>query len=95
MIEIDGLTKRYRDKTAIDGLSFVVEPGVVTGFLGPNGAGKLTTPPAPWIRVAAWGQTRLLSPCSRPYVSQILVVISLQAGHFSLVRQSRCRTARS
>ena len=43
MIEIDGLTKRYGDKTAVDGLSFVVEPGVVTGFLGPNGAGKSTT----------------------------------------------------
>ncbi|MGH3123772.1 MAG: ABC transporter ATP-binding protein, partial [Streptosporangiaceae bacterium] len=37
MIEIDGLTKRYGDKTAVDGLSFEVEPGVVTGFLGPNG----------------------------------------------------------
>jgi len=43
MIEIDGLTKRYGDKTAVDGLSFAVEPGVVTGFLGPNGAGKSTT----------------------------------------------------
>jgi ABC-2 type transport system ATP-binding protein len=43
MIEIDSLTKRYGDKTAVDCLSFVVEPGVVTGFLGPNGAGKSTT----------------------------------------------------
>jgi ABC-2 type transport system ATP-binding protein len=43
MIEIDGLTKRYGDKAAVDGLSFVVKPGVVTGFLGPNGAGKSTT----------------------------------------------------
>jgi ABC-2 type transport system ATP-binding protein len=43
MIEIDDLTKRYGDKTAVDRLSFVVEPGVVTGFLGPNGAGKSTT----------------------------------------------------
>jgi ABC-2 type transport system ATP-binding protein len=43
MIEVDGLTKRYGDKAAVDGLSFVVEPGVVTGFLGPNGAGKSTT----------------------------------------------------
>jgi ABC-2 type transport system ATP-binding protein len=43
MIEIDGLTKRWWDKTAVDRLSFVVEPGVVTGFLGPNGAGKSTT----------------------------------------------------
>jgi ABC-2 type transport system ATP-binding protein len=56
MIEIDGLTKRYGDKTAVDGLSFVVEPGVVTGFLGPNGAGKSTTmrmiagPPPPSSR---------------------------------------------
>ena len=40
MIKIDGLTKRYGDKTAVDRLSFVVEPGVVTGFLSPNGAGK-------------------------------------------------------
>jgi ABC-2 type transport system ATP-binding protein len=43
VIEIDGLTKRYGEKAAVDGLSFVVEPGVVTGFLGPNGAGKSTT----------------------------------------------------
>jgi ABC-2 type transport system ATP-binding protein len=43
MIEAHGLTKRYGDKTAVDGLSFTVRPGVVTGFLGPNGAGKSTT----------------------------------------------------
>jgi ABC-2 type transport system ATP-binding protein len=43
MIEARGLTKRYGDKLAVDGLSFDVRPGVVTGFLGPNGAGKSTT----------------------------------------------------
>ena len=43
MIKADGLTKRYGEKTAVDGLTFTVEPGVVTGFLGPNGAGKSTT----------------------------------------------------
>jgi ABC-2 type transport system ATP-binding protein len=43
MIEATELTKRYGDKTAVDGLSFKVRPGVVTGFLGPNGAGKSTT----------------------------------------------------
>jgi ABC-2 type transport system ATP-binding protein len=37
------LTKQYGDKTAVDGLTFTVRPGVVTGFLGPNGAGKSTT----------------------------------------------------
>jgi ABC-2 type transport system ATP-binding protein len=43
MIEASGLTKRYGSKTAVDDLSFVVRPGVVTGFLGPNGSGKSTT----------------------------------------------------
>ncbi|MEV0648187.1 ATP-binding cassette domain-containing protein [Phytomonospora sp. NPDC050363] len=43
MIELDALTKRYGPKTAVDRLTFTVEPGRVTGFLGPNGAGKSTT----------------------------------------------------
>ncbi|MCY0917272.1 MULTISPECIES: ATP-binding cassette domain-containing protein [unclassified Streptomyces] len=43
MIELEGLTKRFGAKTAVDNLSFQVRPGVVTGFLGPNGAGKSTT----------------------------------------------------
>ena len=43
MIEVTNLTKRYGDKTAVDDLSFTVQPGTVTGFLGPNGAGKSTT----------------------------------------------------
>jgi ABC-2 type transport system ATP-binding protein len=43
MIEVENLSKRYGDKLAVDGLSFVVQPGIVTGFLGPNGAGKSTT----------------------------------------------------
>jgi ABC-2 type transport system ATP-binding protein len=43
MIEAANLTKRYGTKTAVDDLSFAVEPGVVTGFLGPNGSGKSTT----------------------------------------------------
>jgi ABC-2 type transport system ATP-binding protein len=38
-----GLTKVFGDIKAVDGLSFTVEPGSVTGFLGPNGAGKTTT----------------------------------------------------
>ena len=43
MIEVHQLTKRYGSATAVDGLSFTVHPGRVTGFLGPNGAGKSTT----------------------------------------------------
>ncbi len=43
MIEAQGLIKRYGAKTAVDGVSFKVAAGRVTGFLGPNGAGKSTT----------------------------------------------------
>jgi len=43
MIEVADLTKRYGSTTAVDGLTFTVRPGAVTGFLGPNGAGKSTT----------------------------------------------------
>ncbi len=43
MIEVNELTKRYGDTTAVRDLSFTVRPGHVTGFLGPNGAGKTTT----------------------------------------------------
>ncbi len=43
VIEARGLTKRFGNVLAVDGLSFDVEPGRVTGFLGPNGSGKSTT----------------------------------------------------
>jgi ABC-2 type transport system ATP-binding protein len=43
VIELDGLTKRYGERAAVDDLTVRVEPGRVTGFLGPNGSGKTTT----------------------------------------------------
>jgi ABC-2 type transport system ATP-binding protein len=43
VIEARRLTKRFGGRIAVDGISFRVEPGSVTGFLGPNGAGKSTT----------------------------------------------------
>jgi ABC-2 type transport system ATP-binding protein len=42
-IEVEGLTKRYGDRTVVDGLSMKVERGEIYGFLGPNGSGKTTS----------------------------------------------------
>jgi ABC-2 type transport system ATP-binding protein len=42
-IEVTGLRKRFGPTVALDGMSFTVAPGYVTGFAGPNGAGKSTT----------------------------------------------------
>ncbi|WP_369198774.1 ABC transporter ATP-binding protein [Streptomyces djakartensis] len=60
MIEVRDLTKRYGDTLAVDGLSFRVEPGRVTGFLGPNGAGKSTT-------------MRTMIGLDRPTAGQVLI----------------------
>lgn len=43
VVSVRSLTKRYGTSTAVDGLSFSLDAGTVTGFLGPNGAGKTTT----------------------------------------------------
>ena len=43
MIEVQNLTKKYKDKKAVDDISFTVNDGEILGFLGPNGAGKTTT----------------------------------------------------
>src|SRR5512140_2327661 len=42
-IQVTGLRKRFGPTVALDGMSFTVGPGQVTGFVGPNGAGKSTT----------------------------------------------------
>jgi lipooligosaccharide transport system ATP-binding protein len=42
-VSAKSLTKRFGDRTAVDGVDFEVEPGICFGFLGPNGAGKTTT----------------------------------------------------
>ena len=60
MIEVRNLTKRYGKVTAVDDVTFNVNPGVVTGFLGPNGAGKSTT-------------MRMILGLDRPDGGQVLV----------------------
>jgi ABC-2 type transport system ATP-binding protein len=54
------LTKRYGDTIAVDGVTFVLDPGSITGFLGPNGAGKTTT-------------LRMLLGLARPTAGEALV----------------------
>ena len=60
MIEVQGVTKRYGPLTAVDDISFRVEPGQILGFLGPNGAGKTTT-------------MRILTGCIPPTTGRALV----------------------
>jgi ABC-2 type transport system ATP-binding protein len=43
IVNVRGLTKRYGNQLAVEGLTFALEAGTITGFLGPNGAGKSTT----------------------------------------------------
>jgi len=43
VLSVRELTKRYGEVLAVEGLTFALEPGTITGFLGPNGAGKTTT----------------------------------------------------
>lgn len=87
MIEIEHLTKRYGEKTAVDDLSFTVKPGVVTGFLGPNGSGKSTTmrvvmgldaPTAGVVRVNGKHYAHAPSPMTE--VGALLEAKSMHAG---------------
>ncbi|MFB4287390.1 ABC transporter ATP-binding protein [Nonomuraea sp. ATR24] len=67
MIDVRGLTMRYGRTVAVDGLTFSVRPGLVTGFLGPNGAGKSTTMRAVLgLEVPAGGEALV---DGRPYAS--------------------------
>ena len=79
MIKAEGLTKRYGALTAVDQISFKVEPGEVLGFLGPNGAGKTTT-----MRMFAGfvppssGHAEI---CGYSITDQARAVVRFQGGH--------------
>jgi ABC-2 type transport system ATP-binding protein len=68
VIEAQNLTKDYGDKRAVDGLTFSIRPGIVTGFLGPNGSGKSTT-------------MRLILGLDRPSAGRVTVNGKLYRDH--------------
>ncbi|MGW1066435.1 ABC transporter ATP-binding protein [Streptomyces aureus] len=87
MIELEGLTKRYGEKVAVNNLTFTVRPGIVTGFLGPNGAGKSTTmrmmlgldrPTAGDVRIDGQHYDRLKDPLK--YIGALLDAQAMHGG---------------
>ncbi len=87
VITIEGLTKSFGDVVAVDGLSFEVDQGMVTGFLGPNGAGKTTTlrmllglvtPTAGTARIQGRPYRELTAPLR--YVGAVLEASSFHPG---------------
>jgi len=85
VIEVNGLIKRYGEKTAVNDLTFAVKPGMVTGFLGPNGAGKSTTmrmivgldrPTAGTVRVNGEPYDRTAAP-----MAQVGILLEAKAIH--------------
>ncbi|MEV5545163.1 ABC transporter ATP-binding protein [Streptomyces sp. NPDC052309] len=87
MIELEGLTKRYGEKVAVNDLTCTVRPGVITGFLGPNGAGKSTTmrmvlgldrPTAGDVRIDGRHYDRLKDPLT--YVGALLEAKAWHGG---------------
>ena len=86
-IEVTGLRKRFGRTVALDGMSFTVRPGQVTGFVGPNGAGKSTTmrvilgldaPDAGQALVCGQGYAALRRPLTR--IGSLLDAAALQPG---------------
>ncbi|MFF2504516.1 ABC transporter ATP-binding protein [Streptomyces sp. NPDC058067] len=87
MIELEGLTKRYGEKLAVNNLTFAVRPGIVTGFLGPNGAGKSTTmrmmlgldnPTAGDVRIDGKHYAQLKDPLT--YIGALLDAKAMHGG---------------
>ena len=86
VIRVDGLVKRYRGQTAVDGLSLEVPEGAVFGLLGENGAGKTTT-----IQ-AMLGLIQPTPAGSRCWASTRRGRASRCAGGSATCRRPRCST---
>ena len=91
-IAVDGLTKRYADRTVVDGVSLEVRPGEVVALLGPNGAGKTTTVEIiEGYRRADGGTVRVLDadPWRAGRDQRARVGLMLQSGGFDMRARPR------
>jgi ABC-2 type transport system ATP-binding protein len=90
-IAITGLSKTFGAVTAVDALSFTVEPGQVTGFLGPNGAGKTTTLRILLGLVTATSGTATIGGAAYRDLTQPLATVgaALEAASFHPGRSAR------
>jgi ABC-2 type transport system ATP-binding protein len=90
MIKAANLTKQYKNKTAVDNISFEVKTGKVTGFLGPNGAGKSTTMRLMLGLDSGSGKTTFDDKYLREYPQPSKIVgILLEAKSFHPTRSAR------
>ncbi|MFG6476542.1 ABC transporter ATP-binding protein [Microbacterium sp. P06] len=96
MIVAENLSKRYGAKSAVSDVSFIVQPGKVTGFLGPNGAGKSTTmrmivgldrPSAGKVTVGGLSYRRMRAP-----LTEVGVLLDAKAVHGGRSARSHLRT---
>lgn len=86
ILQVDSLTKRFGAFTAVDGLSFDVEPGEIFGFLGPNGAGKSTTiKMLCGVLAPTSGQARALGKDLFTEADQVRARIGYMSQKFSLL----------
>jgi ABC-2 type transport system ATP-binding protein len=80
-LEVVDLVKRYGDRTAVDGLSFSVQPGTICALLGPNGAGKTSTVEiCEGFRQADGGTVRVLGQAPADQALRVKVGVMPQSG---------------
>ena len=94
-VSVHGLTKRYGDRTVVDGLDLDLPGGVVAGFVGPNGAGKTTTMAMllGLVRPSSGGGTVLGDPITRPtaYLPRVGAMIESPAFYPALTGRQNLR----
>jgi ABC-2 type transport system ATP-binding protein len=94
-VSVHGLTKRYGDRTVVDGLDLELPGGVVAGFVGPNGAGKTTTMAMllGLVRPSAGAGTVLGDPITRPaaYLPRVGAMIESPAFYPALTGRQNLR----